>query len=88
MMNKLDFSPQGRWRRAFVLALFASASATVVRAADVAPADADNSVVGEIIVTATKRSENLQDVPISIQALTPLLLDQHQVESFDDYATL
>jgi iron complex outermembrane receptor protein len=87
-MNRRDLPIHARWRSAFVLALFASVSATAVHAADAIPADADNSTVGEIIVTATKRSENLQDVPISIQALTPLLLDQHQVESFDDYAKL
>lgn len=43
---------------------------------------------GEIIVTATKRSESLQNVPISIQALGTATLEQHQVASFDDYAKL
>ena len=42
----------------------------------------------EIIVTATKRSERLQDVPISIQAFSGATLEQHQVQSFDDYAKL
>lgn len=43
---------------------------------------------GEIIVTATKRAENLQKVPISIQALGQQTLEQHQVQSFDDFAKL
>jgi iron complex outermembrane recepter protein len=43
---------------------------------------------GEIIVTATKREESLQKVPISLQALGNATLDQHQVKSFDDYAKL
>ncbi len=43
---------------------------------------------GDIIVTATKRSERLQDVPISIQALSTQTLEQHQVTSFDDYQKL
>lgn len=43
---------------------------------------------GEIIVTATKRSENIQKVPISIQALGTEKLEQHQVANFDDYAKL
>ena len=47
--------------------------------------DAQN---GEIIVTATKRSENIQNVPISMQALGSVTLAQHQVQSFDDYAKL
>lgn len=51
-------------------------------AADVAPAN----VSGEIVVTAQKRSESIQHVPISMQALSPATLEQHQVQSFDDYA--
>ena len=52
-----------------------------------APA-ADNSAQGDIIVTAQKRSESIQRVPISMQALTPEVLAQHQVQSFDDYTKL
>ena len=40
----------------------------------------------EIIVTAQKRSENLQNVPISIQALDTKALDQLSVTDFDSYA--
>lgn len=40
----------------------------------------------EIIVTAQKRSENLQSVPISIQAFGTQKLEQLNVASFDDYA--
>jgi outer membrane receptor protein involved in Fe transport len=43
---------------------------------------------GEIIVTATKRSESLQKVPISIQALSGATLAEHQVQSLDDYTKL
>jgi outer membrane receptor protein involved in Fe transport len=43
---------------------------------------------GEIIVTAQKRTENIQNVPISIQALGSERLDQHQIRRFDDYAKL
>jgi outer membrane receptor protein involved in Fe transport len=39
----------------------------------------------EVIVTAQKRTENLQDVPVSIQALDTRKLEQLQVTSFDDY---
>ena len=42
----------------------------------------------EIVVTATKRSEKLQDVPISITAITTKTLDDLHVDSFDDYARL
>ena len=42
----------------------------------------------EIVVTATKRSESLQKVPIAITALTTKTLEDTHVDSFDDYARL
>ncbi|HEV2867001.1 MAG TPA: TonB-dependent receptor plug domain-containing protein, partial [Allosphingosinicella sp.] len=47
-----------------------------------AEAEDDNT----IYVTATRRSENLQDVPIAITALGTQTLDELQVDDFDDYA--
>ena len=41
--------------------------------------------LGEIVVTAQRRSENIQDVPISIQALTSQTLAQLNITTFDDY---
>jgi outer membrane receptor protein involved in Fe transport len=61
--------------------MLASAPAFAQDAADDASGD-------EIIVTAQKRSENLQDVPISIQALGASRLENAQVSSFDDYQKL
>src|SRR5262249_16099635 len=40
----------------------------------------------EVVVTASKRSENLQDVPISITAMDSQKLDQLNVHDFNDYA--
>lgn len=40
----------------------------------------------EVVVTATKRAENLQSVPISVQALDTRRLEEMNVQSFDDYA--
>ena len=82
-----------RWRYAFVSGLLASVSALPVRAAtDTATAAASaqgaGAAVQEVIVTATKREENLQNVPVSVQALTPAILTQHQVSSSDDYIKL
>src|ERR1700731_2981246 len=39
-------------------------------AAETAAAASEQVVLEEVIVTATKRSENLQDVPVAVQALT------------------
>ncbi len=51
------------------------------------PAPADDSQ-DEIIVTAQKRDENIQSVPISIQAIGTRRLDQLNVTSFADYSQL
>src|SRR5712672_2023929 len=40
----------------------------------------------EVIVTATKRSESLQNVAISVDAISSAKLEQLHVESFDNYA--
>ena len=39
----------------------------------------------EVIVTATRRSENMQDVPIAVQALTTETLSQLDVSVIDDF---
>ena len=39
----------------------------------------------EVVVTAQRRSENLQDVPISVQALTGDTLTELSVTTFDDF---
>lgn len=41
--------------------------------------------VAEVVVTAQRRSENIQDVPIAIQALTGETLGQLNVTNFDDF---
>ena len=51
----------------------------------VSAAFAQDNTVGEIIVTAQKRSENLQDVPVSIQAIGGEKLDALVISDFNDY---
>ena len=46
----------------------------------------DSGELAEVVVTAQKRSEDLQKVPISMQVLGAEKLEQLQVSSFDDYA--
>ena len=53
-----------------------------------APAAAQSQDGEQIVVTATKRAERLQDVPIAITAITTKTLDDLQVDSFEDYARL
>lgn len=75
-------------RRAAVAALFTTTSLISAPAlAQQAPADDRGFDPTEIVVTAQKRSENLQNVPISIQALGTQKLDQLNISQFKDYAT-
>lgn len=61
-------------------------------AADQAPAAAQSETapaasneLQEVIVTANRRAQNLQDVPITIQALTAETLSQLNAATFEDY---
>jgi outer membrane receptor protein involved in Fe transport len=47
-----------------------------------------NEAIGDIIVTAQKREETLQNVPISVQALGTQKLEQLNVSDFNDYTRL
>jgi iron complex outermembrane recepter protein len=72
------------------IALILSSSAAGLAHAATATAtasDADNSSdsIQEITVTAQRRTENMQDVPIQIQALTSETLTQLNVSTFDDF---
>ena len=57
---------------------------SVVLAQDEESADA----MEEVIVTATRRANNLQDVPLSIQAITDETIENLDVSRFEDVAKL
>ena len=71
---------------AAVAAILWAPSTTLVFAApaDTAAATATGGELAEVVVTAERRSENLQDVPITIQALSGDQLKQLGVVSFND----
>ncbi|MES2042551.1 MAG: TonB-dependent receptor [Pseudomonadota bacterium] len=52
------------------------------------PAAQDQATVPDVVVTAQKRSESLQSVPISIVALTSVKLEQLNVSDFNSYVAL
>jgi iron complex outermembrane recepter protein len=66
----------------------ALAQATPAPADQPAAAAQDENQDNEIFVTAQKRSENLQNVPISIQALGGAQLEEQNVSNFQDYTRL
>ena len=75
-------------RAAVVTALAAGAGSTAVTAvqAQEAPADPGKRAIEEIVVTATKRQESMQDVPVAVAALQGDNLEELRIDSFEDYA--
>src|SRR5690349_11469094 len=71
--------------------LLSSALATCFLGAGVAHAQveaSDNGGLQEIIVTAQKREQSLQDVPIAVTALTEDTLEVNRVTSVSDLSGL
>src|SRR5579863_3346793 len=68
-------------------ASYGAAAAEAAAAAETAAAstDSESSTLTEIVVTAQRRSQNMQDVPIAMQAFTAESLQQLNVKTFDDY---
>ena len=64
--------------------LLAARVASAADAADASEAESTSKGLQEITVTANRRVENAQDVPISIQALTGEALQQLSIANFDD----
>lgn len=70
------------------------ALATILAATALTPAMAQPTTAaavvddGEIIVTAQKREENLQDVPVAITAMGTATLERYNVSNFQDYQKL
>lgn len=63
----------------------AVASAVFASITTAPSAIADAGVLEEVLVTATKRTESTQDIPVSVSALTEDTLDDFGVANFSDY---
>ena len=78
---------------AIVTGLFAATSATAfaqaeVEAAKAAPVVDEAPASDEIIVTARKRAESLQDVPVSVTAVNEAMLERNNITRIDQLAQL
>src|SRR6266480_2007728 len=81
--------PNPRIPAAVAAVLWAPGTAIVFAApADTATATAAGTELEEVIVTAQHRSESIQDVPITIQAITGDQLSKLSVTTFDDVVKL
>src|SRR5450631_1749267 len=67
-----------------IAAILGGSAGGFVHAAAATDTEASDSIQ-EITVTAQRRTENIQNVPITIQALTAETLKQLSVTTFDDY---
>ena len=63
----------------------ASAISAILAGAPAAYAQQANGALEEVVVTAQKRSENMQDVPVAILALGTEKLEELHVSNLDDY---
>jgi iron complex outermembrane receptor protein len=68
------------------LAVAAALALSPPRAFADAPADTSTGGLQEIVVTARKRQENLQDVPLSIDVFSKKDMQNLGIAGFDDYA--
>ncbi len=68
-----------------IAAILSSSATGIAYAATAADTDANSDSIQEITVTAQRRTQNMQDVPIQIQALTGETLQQLNVSTFDDF---
>src|SRR5579859_2521505 len=71
---------------AIAACLLASRDGTAQQSAATSGANAaaGSGQLEEVVVTAQRRTENLQDVPIAMQVLTDETLRQLSVDNFDD----
>src|ERR1700692_3025740 len=70
---------------ATVLAAHAGRATYAQTALGVAAASGSSNEIAEIIVTAQRREENIQNVPFTIRALTGENITQLNVTTFDDF---
>lgn len=71
-------------RRAAIAIVLSPLLLTTAQADEVARADADAQPIDDIVVTARRREESLQEVPISVTALTGAQLEARQIRAMDE----
>lgn len=72
-------------RRHLVTTGMPLAAAVVASLSPAIAQERDDGVLENVIVTAQKRTENLQEVPLSIQAIGTTQLEELHISDFEDY---
>jgi len=81
-------TPTSRTKLSLAIAAALSAAAGMHGVPTLAATASSDATLEEVIVTARKRTENLEDVPISINVFTAKDLQNLSISQFEDYATL
>ena len=83
--NQFMFLKNRFGKRPIALAVAAAITPALASTAFAQTSRGASAMMEEVVVTATKRAENLQDVPVSVQALTGDSLRAQSIMTFDDY---
>jgi outer membrane receptor protein involved in Fe transport len=83
-----DLPPSPTQLAMAIAAVLSGGTAAYPQTAAAADETAAGMTLEEVIVTARKRAENLQDVPISIDVYTAKDLQNLSISQFEDYATM
>lgn len=75
-------------RNAIVKGILCTTALAVVTPAYGQDEDTTDAGIGEIVVTAQKRAENIQDVPIAISAVSSEFLESRDINSIDALGTI
>ena len=83
------FNRRNSWQLLFLRTLIAgtaASAATMCMANDAATAEpaAAGGALEEIVVTATRREENISRVPVSVTAFNQEMIDQKGIKDFQD----
>jgi outer membrane receptor protein involved in Fe transport len=84
----MDTLRDGRWFPMLGCAFAAVTALTSTKAAAADSPDAGGNGLQEIVVTAERRTERLQDVPVSVEVLTRDKLDAQAIRGIDDLTRL
>ena len=90
-MNKDNKFPPFELNERFLkkaVTLSSVAALTSIPTSEILAADESAEDVEEIIVTASKRSQKIEDLPMSVQAIMGTRLDDAGINDFMDYAEL
>ena len=85
----LELSPLTKAvKRGLAYGSLVAVSTTMMATPAVAQSGSEDFTLEEIIVTAQKREQSLQDVPIAVTAFNARKIEELGIESFQDYALL